>query len=266
MTTPQEKAAVRKLFTLREFNGVMTHHFAAHGMAPILALARDNPIVRSHLGERSQHSKWIGFDPSETLLSSTAAGVCETALRHFDAALARINACQTIGGRSIPAMAGGAWIIPKAITGLPMAAMAKPRARLPLKAYRFSLRCNGMVNPRDIAKRCAMIARAAWEYTLQGGIAQVTIAYIYNYSKKAPDGARAAVFEVTLPLNNKADLAYSCSAQAYRGISMMIAKYILSPVDEDRIPSDGALQSLPGRIKLNGSRDDIPLIEKALTS
>lgn len=266
MPTFEEKQSIRALCTVRPMGGALVHHYSAHGMAPLLALARDNPLVRAQMVRRSRDSQWIGFESGETLLKSIETGVSETALRHFDQALARIEARKQIGGRSVPAMAGGAWIIPKAIAGLPMAAMAKPRTRLPMKSFKFTLRCNGATDPRDIAKRCAMLARAAWEYTLLGGLAQVTIGYIYNYGRPAPDGAVAAVFDITLPLNNKAELAYACSALAYRGIPMMLAKSLLSPIDDDGIPSDGPVQQIAGRVRLNGSREDIPNIEKALAS
>ena len=226
-------------------------------------------IKEQGLGEAcaQMHTKcgesWSGLD-GQSISDILTTGKGNRALQAFSEAQAKLEAQSVIGGRPQAAIAGGAWVIPSVLSGNPMSARIKPRAKLPHKDFRFMLQVSASVNQNEMSQVCAKIARAAWDYVLAGGTVSLTMFYVYGYNnEKRNCPIEAAVFEVNIPLNDSSALALALSTAMYRPILMGLASLVLSPRHNDGIPMKRHITptsaiSLQGQIET-----DFPILKKA---
>lgn len=70
---------------------------------------------------------------------------------------------------------GGYWDIPSLQAGLPLAARIKTRTKLAPKNIRIFCAYSGMIDADFMAPISAKIAKAIWDYTLEGGVVTLTV-------------------------------------------------------------------------------------------
>lgn len=204
----------------------------------VLAWGLANPVARAiwELESPNETSKWAGLK-GQTLIDLVTTGRGVNALEAFNSASAKLETHHlAIGGRPVPAIAGGAWVIPAYLASNPLAARLKPRARLPHKDFRFELQCSAYVDQAELGSIGATIARAVWNYTLAGGSATLTMLYTYGFTHPPKNAPVAARFEVTIPLSSENSLALAVSTAFYRPVLMHLASHALSPLEGDSIP------------------------------
>ena len=212
---------------------------------------------------KSCGESWSGIG-GQSIPDILTTGKGNRALQAFSEAQAKLEAQSVIGGRPQPAIAGGAWVIPSVLSGNPMSARIKPRAKLPHKDFRFMLQVSAFVNQNEMSQVCAKIARAAWDYVLAGGTVSLTMFYVYGYHNERNDcPIEGGVFEVNIPLNDSSALALALSTAIYRPILMGLAALVLSPYHNDSIPMKRHIVPT-GAISLQGeARIDFPTLKAA---
>jgi hypothetical protein len=238
---PGEEArqTVRDQFALIKMGTGMTYHRRFPSPEACLQWGRTDPVISQAWqveGGSIKDRSWNGLGgQSRADLIATSRG--ENALKAFNAASAKLQADSLrIGGRAIPSLAGGAWVIPQYLASNPMCARSKPRTKLPHKDFRFTLQCSAYVNEAELGSIGATIARSLWDYTLAGGTATLTMFYVYGFSANSPAGAEACCFEVAIPLASSNALALALSPAFYRSILMLGVADGISPVPGDCIP------------------------------
>jgi hypothetical protein len=235
------KKGVRELFPVKLSGLGHSHpvHFREFSSpAAALAFVRAHPELRECVETRMTDSPdWTGLGDKQSAADLLTSGVSTLAMENFrKAQVALASESLLIGGRAIPAIAGGAWNIPAYLTGNPLCARTKPRTKLPHKNFDVSYRATATVNPASIARITALLTRAVWDYTLKGGSCSLTVSYIYGYTDPAPDGAQGMVIRIQIPLSSESAVSLGFSTVLYRGVFMGIASRLTSPVSGDPIP------------------------------
>jgi hypothetical protein len=185
-------------------------------------------------GGRSHHfGRWSGVDqtPDSFLESATY----RTAYAEFQRAEAKLEATRFQPGRPIPAVAGGAWVIPLVLAGNPMSARLKTRTKLPPVNLELAVNVFAGIQWRDITASIARIARASWDYIQAGGAVSITVHYVHRFGK-AQEGHEGVLISIKVPLTSASAFASACSTQEYRGASMAFAGGALSPIKDDSLP------------------------------
>lgn len=241
VSAPDEAArqTVRDQFKTIELANRKLYHRRFSSPEAVLQWGKTDPVISQAwevMGSSIQNRSWNGLgDQSRADLIATARG--ENALKAFNAAQVKLEAdTLRIGGRAVPAITGGAWVIPQFLASNPMCARAKPRARLPHKDFKFTLQCSAFVNESELGSIGAAIARSLWDYTLNGGTATLTMGYIYGFSDDSPSGEEAIYFEVNIPLASSNSVALALSPSFYRSVLMSAVFDGISPTRGDCIP------------------------------
>lgn len=241
VSAPDEAArqTVRDQFKTIELASQKLYHRRFSSPEAVLQWGKTDPVIAQAwevVGSSIQNRDWNGLgDQSRADLIATARG--ENALKAFNAAQVKLEAdTLRIGGRAIPAITGGAWVIPQFLASNPMCARAKPRARLPHKDFKFTLQCSAFVNESELGSIGAAIARSLWDYTLNGGTATLTMGYIYGFTNDSPTGETAVYFEVNIPLASSNSVALALSPAFYRSVLMTAVFDGISPTRDDCIP------------------------------
>ena len=213
----------------------------------------------SDSGRRFRNSA-VGIFPSgqwsgirESLPGWLESGVFAQAFETFQSAESRMEASRFIMAPPIAAVTGGAWVVPLVLTGVPMSARIRPRAKLPPVNLSLTVCVSAYVKHADISRSTAKIARAAWDYTQAGGAVRLVVNYTYGFTTPAPGGVQGLVCTVEIPLTNQAAFASACSAQQFRGAAICLAQS-LSGLREDSLPV--VRLGIPGSIDVSGLTGD----------
>lgn len=237
-TDTTTKRQIRADFPVKDSPAGKAHYRHFSSPEAVLAYCRNTAPVREQIIDRvstgSERYHGLAGQDIDAILTT---GIAKNALDCFNRADAKLSPDSLrIGGRAIPAITGGAWVIPQFLAGNPMCARAKPRARLPHKDFHVSFRADAGINQSDISTTAAALVRGLWNYTLGEGSATLRVTYVFGYGKTAPDGAKALLVSLDIPLASKNSAALGFSTAMYRSILMSIASRLTSPVDHDVIP------------------------------
>lgn len=253
------KQELRGLFSVSKFG-------AGDNVAPVLhrrfaspeatiQWCNAQPLLRdvwARHDERHNSDSWCGL-AGQAFEDLIHTGKGSNATQAFNKATAKLQAEKlAVGGAPIPALSGGAWVIPAYLSGNPLCARIRPRSKLPHKDFRFSLQCSAYVDQTELGAIGATIARAIWEYVMAGGTCSLTMYYTYGFTKAAPEsGAQAICFEVNIPISGVTSIALALSTAFYRPVLMNTVSHGFSPTSGDSIPMKRELQP-PNVIPLNG--------------
>jgi hypothetical protein len=246
MSTLDDKKALRALFTLTESFGGPVLHRRFTSPEQCISWCNAQPLIyEAWAANKTRHQApaWEGLAGQDFLdLIKTGRGTNATA--SFNKAQAKLKTNKlAIGGAPVPALTGGAWVIPAYLSGNPLCARTRPRAKLPHRDFRFSLQCSAWVDQAELGSIGATIARAIWDYTLAGGTCSLTMFYTYGFGIKAPEnGAEAVCFEVNIPISGITSIALALSTAFYRPVLMNAVSYAISPKNADSIPMKRHLQ------------------------
>lgn len=172
------------------------------------------------LGDQTLHSfDTTGQSTRATELTKTAA-----------AALPKIR---NKPGKIGPAVTGGYWDIPSLQAGLPLAARAKQRTKLAPKNIRIFCAYSGMIDSEFMAPISARIAKAIWDYTLEGGVVTLTVFSGGQISNPACGGQ--GIIETRANASDISAIALALSPAYMRGISCAMV-CALSNTPHESIP------------------------------
>jgi len=246
MTTLEDRQPLRALFTLTEAFGGPVIHKRFTSPEQCISWCNAQPLINAAWQAnktRYQDPAWEGLDGQDFLdLIKTGRGTNATA--SFNKAQAKLKTDRlAIGGAPVPALTGGAWVIPAYLSGNPLCARTRPRAKLPYRDFRFSLQCSAYVDQAELGSIGATIARAIWDYTLAGGTCSLTMFYTYGFGRTAPENkAEAVCFEVNIPVSGVTSIALALSTAFYRPVLMNAVSHAISPKESDSIPMKRHLQ------------------------
>jgi len=236
-----QRQTLRAEFPLRQWKGegqtreTPVHYRKFPSPQALINFISSNPVARLAVLDNHHDDDWMGLK-GQTVDNVLSTGIAKNALETFHAAQAKLKAHQVIGGRPVPAINGGAWVIPSMLSGNPMCARKRVKAKLPHKAFNFLLQCSAFVSQDYLSPLCARITRALWDYQQAGGSCTLNVMFIYGYSEESSDGAKALVIEMAVPLSNDASLSIALSTALYRPLGMMLASRGTSGQAMDGIP------------------------------
>lgn len=230
-------------------------------MAEFFSLAE--PVIRkdSATYNRAEVGYWAGLGEQSKPAFYAAQG-SDNALEAFRAAQASLDH-STLPGSVQARPNGGAWVIPEVIKGAPLPARVRIRDRLAPKRFAVRIECTASVNFQVIAESAAKIARAAWDYTMRGGVAIVEASYFYCFAiSNQQTGAKGLLIRVTPTLSSEWEIANAISVQAYRPLGMNLA-IAMSGLQSDDIP---VLYVIPpkGTATLHGTSADADSLRDVL--
>lgn len=167
--------------------------------------------------------EWSGVIHEQTRVAYAANRGAQKALDDFRKAQAAFP-LHGAPSRPVARPCGGAWVIPEVIKGSPLPARVRPRTALPIRDFRLHMSISAYVEFEVIAVSAAKVARAAWEYTLQGGIVQCTAIYENGYHTESKHGTNACVIILHPSLASEWEIAQSISIQTYRAVAIRLAR------------------------------------------
>ncbi len=153
--------------------------------------------------------------------------------------------------------------MPEVINGMPLPARIRLRDRLAPKRFSVQVECTAGVDFKIIAESAAKVARAAWEYTLRGGVAIIEARY--TYCLRLPNkqtGVKGLLIKVTPSLSSEWEIANAISVQAYRPLGMNLA-IAMSGQAHDLIPVPYFIPPA-GTATLHGLGDDAASLKSVL--
>jgi hypothetical protein len=167
-------------------------------------------------------SKWAGTD-LDTVEGVLKGGTYTRAFYEFEKTRAKLEASHYQPDAPKPAVSGGVWIIPLVLSGNPMAARIRPRAKLPPVDMHITLSVVNFIAWEDITRSIATLARGVWNYIQAGGAATLTIHYVGGFHEPQNDH-KGFIASIKVPTSNIASFASCASAQEFRGMFLSFAQ------------------------------------------
>lgn len=185
-------------------------------------------LLRRHFDRNSAfntgaftHPRWAGIigESGADYLENAGA---KQALSDFHSAEPSV-AIKPLAGSIAARPNGGAWIIPEMIQGSPLPSRVRMRDRLPPQDWRLHLSTSGSVQFGDIARTAVKASRAAWDYTLRGGVVNLSIRLENGYHKASKWGTAGLCLIIHPAIASDWEVAQACSVQAYRAVAISFA-------------------------------------------
>lgn len=152
-------------------------------------------------------------------------GIIDTAVKAFQDANADIDT-HLMRAQPVMAVVGSSFSVGRVMQGHPKAAIYRPRAKLPPKQIQLTINVSCAISAEAIAASMGKIAKACWEYITAGGIVELTVSFIHNFTRPEQfDGKRVDGILDTIKINPSSMAAYASAAsgQFYRCLSMALA-------------------------------------------
>lgn len=173
-------------------------------------------------GMDQQSSEGLGL-AKQPLVAYDHSGIAEHPLSLMRAASAAMTRKTSRPGKIQPAITGGSWAVPAVLAGLPLAANARARTKLPPLAINLALSYSASVRDKTLAPIFAKLARGLWDYTLAGGVVIIT-----NHSavriRRSETGAVGCIVQCHVPTNDLAQFSLGLSSVFFRTIGSKLAK------------------------------------------
>ena len=196
-------------------------------------------------------TRWAGLG-SQTIESFDSSGIAEHPLSLMRAASAAMARKTSRPGKIQPAITGGSWSVPAVLAGLPLAANARARTKLPPLMINLALSYSASVRDETLAPIFAKLARGLWDYTLAGGAVIIT-----NHSAvrihRSETGAVGCIVQCRVPTNDLAQFSLGLSSAFFRTIGSKLAKAFSDyPSDPMPVAEPESTPFPPGTIFLGG--------------
>ena len=184
----------------------------------------DTPAGREYAIKRARENSsphWLGIN-AQSIPDIHKTGLITEAVKAFEKAIGSLETHYT---RATPILSpvGGSFSIGRVMMGHPKAAIIRPKAKLPPKQIALTLNCWAGLSAASIAQSMSKIAKAAWQYIAAGGIVELSISFLHNFSDPVIwNEEKHYAFLDTLKINpvNAASYASAASGQFYRALSM----------------------------------------------
>ena len=175
-------------------------------------------------GQQFHTGQWEGTG-TQNASDMVHTGLINEAVKAFESAVAEIDTHLAHGSPELHAV-GSAFSIGRIMSGHPKAAIVRPRTKLPPKSIDLTLNAWAGLKAEDIARSMSKIAKAAWQYISAGGIIELRVSYLHNFTQpQVWNGIEHWGFLDTLKINpmSMAAFASAASGQMYRALSIPIA-------------------------------------------
>ena len=198
---------------------------------------------------KTRTDSWAGFH-QESPAKAIEALNSKDAHSVFQKNDAELLAPLKARAKPIASPVGASFNMGRILSGHPIACYRRPRVKLPPKTINVCLSVSARINEEQIAKTISKIARAAWEYHLQGGAVKFVMHTLYFYSAPSKDGAKGMLISCDLPIQDVSAIATGASVQFFRGFGIPLAKAYSGAGAEDALwPGD---YLIPGMLTLCG--------------
>jgi hypothetical protein len=117
---------------------------------------------------------WLGLG-EQSVADFDATGCAKESLKAVQNAAAKMAQRPTKSSRPHAAITGGFWDVPSVLQGLPLAARARQRTKLPPRNIKLGISISADVDAAQMSALTVQLARAIWDYTLAGGAVRLSI-------------------------------------------------------------------------------------------
>ena len=195
--------------------------------------------------------EWIGLG-QQTKSDFDASGIALKPRNLMKAAIANLVRKPTKAGKSAPALVGGAWNTPAVLAGLPLAAIARQRTKLPPLRIGLAISYSASVRDETLAPIFAKLSRAIWDYTLAGGSVDLTV-YACGKLRRSSLGLKGLIVECRVPTQDIAQLSLGLSSVFFRAVAgPLMTAASCAEDDSIRIPDPSEIPLPPGTIFMGG--------------
>lgn len=220
------------------YQGRVFDYFAFSSPAEMLAFVRSEPAIlrKAQKIAEDEGQDWCGLG-SQQVSQFLESGFSTHAMTLFSQAVAKLEAERKLGRGTAPAVNGGAWVMPLVLQGNPLAARRVTREKLAPKIVRARIGTNGSVNASVLTEPAARIARALWDYQMQGGIVNLSLWQASQYQGEATTGAYGIRVDCQIPIVSDASFSTALSVALYRVCYLAIGNSIGRSVYSLGVPS-----------------------------
>lgn len=198
-------------------------------------------------------AEWLGL-AKQSIPDFDKTGIATEPLRQLQDAQTKLPKQHTRLAQPHAAVTGGYWDTPSVLAGLPLSARTRKRAKLPPKDVKIAFFVSGGISAEAMAAITAKIAHAIWDYTLEGGAVNFSVAYCgqthRSYSSHPTEEYSGFCVEFKVNCSDTATMALGLSPTMCRAVGYPLI-CALTEADRNGIPSPKGCP-LPGYLWIGG--------------
>lgn len=164
---------------------------------------------------------WAGLGDKQTRDDFDRSGIAEYSKSLVLGSNAKLPPSTRRPHRVLPAVCGAQWSIPAVLANLPLSALTRARTKLPPVSIRLAFFMSAGITAESMAPLTARIARAIWDYTMEGGAVSLSI---FHTSGVRSQHCSGILSETKVQTSDIAGLSLALSPAYYRAVFLPLMK------------------------------------------